>query len=74
MTQKFLCVCIFFFANTVLQVLSLSFVRLSLGRATDIPTINWQNFAQVGLQTKFAFRIRLIVSEKAGIVHGFCPH
>jgi len=37
---------------------SSSFVRLSSGRTTDKLTINWQNFAQVGLQLKVAFRIR----------------
>jgi len=25
--------------------------------------INWQNFAQVGLQLEFAFRIRLLVFQ-----------
>jgi len=39
----------------------LSFVRLSWVRTTDRPAIIWQNFAQVGLELKFAFRIRLIV-------------
>jgi len=28
--------------------------------------INWQNFAQVGLQLEFAFRIRLKVFESIG--------
>jgi len=37
---------------------SLSFVNLSSGRTTDKLTINWQNFAQVGLQLEFAYRIR----------------
>jgi len=34
----------------------LSFVRLSWGRTTDKLAINWQDFAQVGLELKFAFR------------------
>jgi len=38
--------------------LSLSFVRLNWSRTTDNLAINWQNFAQVELQLKFAFRIR----------------
>jgi len=43
---------------------SLSFVRLILGRTTDKLAINWQNFAQVGLQLKFALRIRLLNATK----------
>jgi len=39
----------------------LSFVRLSWGRTTDKFAINWLNFAQVGLQFKFALRIRPLV-------------
>jgi len=38
---------------------SLSFVTLSWGRTMDKFAINWQNFARVGLQLKFAFRVRL---------------
>jgi len=33
---------------------------LSWRRTTDKLAINWQNFAQVGLQLKFAFRIWLL--------------
>jgi len=31
---------------------------MKMGRTTYKLAINWQNFAQVGLQLKFAFRIR----------------
>jgi len=41
---------------------SLSFVRLNWNRIKDDFAINWQNFAQVRLQLKFAFRIRPIVN------------
>jgi len=40
--------------------------------------INWQIFAQVELQLKFAFRIRLLVQEtvlnwkKRSIIFGYC--
>jgi len=37
---------------------SLSFVSLSWSRITDKLASNWQNFARVRLQLKFAFIIR----------------
>jgi len=53
----------FFALKAGLQVLKLNFIRLSLGRTTDKLTKKWQNFAQVGLQLKFALRTtRLKVS------------
>jgi len=36
------------------------FLCCILLKAADKLTINWQNFAQVGLQLEFAFRIRLL--------------
>jgi len=42
----------------------LSFIRLSWSKTTDKLAINWQNFAQVGLQLKFAFKIWLFVLLK----------
>jgi len=55
-----LSVFVFFYGlKAELQVYSsLSFVRLS-GEEPDKLVINWQNFAQVGLHLKFAFRIQL---------------
>jgi len=41
-----------------LQLPKLEFVRLSWGRRPDKLAIPLQNFAQVGLQLKFTFRIR----------------
>jgi len=45
----------FFSLKPDLKYSSLSFVRLSCGRATDKLAINWQNFAQVGLPTQVCF-------------------
>jgi len=45
-----------------LQYLSLSFFRLNWGKTADKLTINWPNFAQVGLQLEFAFRIRPLMN------------
>jgi len=39
---------------------SLSFVKSILSSTADKLAINWKNFAQVGLQLKFAFRIQLL--------------
>jgi len=62
--QKILvCVYIFFLhLKPVFKYSSLSFVRLGLGRTTDKVATNLQNFTQVGLQLKFASRIRLLVA------------
>jgi len=38
-----------------LRTSSLSFVGLSWSRITDKLAINWQNFARVQLQLKFAY-------------------
>jgi len=42
----------------------LSFVSLSWSKITDKLAINWQNFARVRIQLKFAFIIRLFMSLK----------
>jgi len=48
----------FFFApETRLQILKFEFCQISWGTTTNKLAINQQNFAQVGLQLKFAFRI-----------------
>jgi len=44
-----------------LRISSLSFISLSWSRITDKLAINWQNFARVRLQLKFAFNLLLIV-------------
>jgi len=49
----------FFELKAELQKLKFELVMLSRGRTTHKLAINWQNFAQVGLQLEFAFRIRL---------------
>jgi len=62
-TQKILCLCLYFSFFTLkaeLQVLKLEFCQVNL-ESTDKLAINWQNFARIGLQLKFAFRIRLLV-------------
>jgi len=51
--QKFFRLCLFLH----LGQLMFEFCQISLGKTTDKLAINWQNFAQVGLQLKFAFRI-----------------
>jgi len=48
-----------FYLLVKLQVLKFEFCQIKLGGITDKLAINWQYFAQVGLQLKFAFRIRL---------------
>jgi len=53
MQTFFVCV---YLIKARLSVLSLSFIRL----ITDKLTINWQSFAQVGLQLKFTSRIQLL--------------
>jgi len=40
---------------------NLSFVSLNWDKIIDNHAINWQNFAQVRLQLKLAFRIHLLV-------------
>jgi len=40
---------------------SLNVAKLSWGRTKDILTINWQIFAQVRLQLRFAFIIMSII-------------
>jgi len=56
----YLCLYHFFAVKAELQVLKFEFfIKLSWGRTTDKLEINWKNFAQVGLQLKFAFRIWL---------------
>jgi len=51
---------LFFFAQKVkLQVLEFEFYQVILWvRTTEKLSVNWQNFVQVELQLKFAFRIR----------------
>jgi len=49
-----------------------NFVRLSWGKTTDKLAINWLNFARVGLQLEFAFRIRPIV-YRVIVKHGKKP-
>jgi len=51
---------------------SSSFVRVSWWRVTDKLATNRQNFARVGLQLKFAFRIRPSVSLTNYDVGTFC--
>jgi len=55
---SFVCVCIFFILKARLQALKSEFYQINWGRTTDKLAINWQNFAEVRLQTKLAFRIR----------------
>jgi len=43
---------------------SLSFVRFNCSKFPDKRSISWQNFAHVGLQHKFAFRIRPEIVNK----------
>jgi len=50
---------------------SLSFVTLSCGRTTHKLAINWQNFSQIGLQLKYAFRIRPLKFIKIQAHHCF---
>jgi len=62
--KNLICACTesFFFVQTAeLQKLKFEFFKSSWGRTADKLTINWQNFAQVGLQLKFAFRKRLFI-------------
>jgi len=48
-----------------IRISSLSYVCLSWSRITDkLVEINWQNFALVRFQLKFAFIIRLIITLK----------
>jgi len=42
----------------------LNFVSLSRSRITDKLAFNWQNFARVRLQLKFAFIIRPIMKQR----------
>jgi len=51
----------FFHLKPNFRYSNLSFVRLSWGETTDKLAISLQTFAQVGLQLKFAFRIRSLV-------------
>jgi len=44
----------------------MSFIRLSKGRTTDKLAINWQAFAQVEFQLKFAFRIQPVAFKAMG--------
>jgi len=64
----------FFFALKARpQVLKFDdFVRLGWGRTTDKLSINWQNFAQVGLQLKFGFRIRPYFQSILTFRHQYC--
>jgi len=48
----------FFVLKASYRYSSLSFVKISWGKITEKLAINWQNFAQVALQLKFAFIIR----------------
>jgi len=64
----------FFILIAELQVLEFEFVRLSWGRTTDKYAINWQNFAQVELQLKFAFRIRLYLDMGNNLRSSFINH
>jgi len=52
----------FLYLKPNFMVSSLSIVKLSWGRTIDKFAISWQIFAQVGLQLKFAFRIRPIIT------------
>jgi len=58
-----MCYLTFFFAlKARLQLFKFEFCQIKLGyRTINKLAINWQNFAQVGLQLQFAFRIRLLV-------------
>jgi len=47
----------FFGLKAELQVLKVEFHRLSWGRTAA--KLNWQNFAKLGLQLKFTFRMWL---------------
>jgi len=52
---------LFFALKAKLQVLKFEFCQIKLGyRTTNKLVINRQNFAQVGLELKFAFKIRML--------------
>jgi len=62
--QTFLRLCLylsFLHLKLEFRYSSLSFVILIWGRTIDKLAIHWQNFARVGLQLKFAFKIRSLV-------------
>jgi len=56
---KFICVHIFSAIKVLLSTSSLSFVSLSWRRITDKFANNWQNFARIQFQLKFAFALFL---------------
>jgi len=75
--QRKFCLCLylsFLHLKLNFRYSSLSFVSVSWDRTTDKVAINWQNFPQVGLQLKLAFRIRLLVNRQVTLrkILGYC--